>query len=638
MDITHSILSNRESALLTGDYGTYHAQLSRQLRSVRKRVGWTTSSKNTKYVQRPDITAEDIGGNKEFVTLLLLTAERARAHAMQLKAQKATDNSGKGPTGSARSHIISRLNKAAKCANNLTLLLHDRGATKSTDEDVLEAEACVLMLKGEEEFEKQSQGSRDRDAQGSRERWQTCLTHFSAARVIYNALFKSTKNEQFKELIANTIDPSLEYASYRAHGTRKTAVAAVARRYFPADNEQLLGLIEKLDSDALKDPRELAGRTSTENFPTNISWRGREANITDASIGQALATVQSEAAKLKSALADLMQSSNKERGAAYDDILIANQDAADTVRHAIEELEKEGVDEGDTRMQDLRVTSLAINYDLIGWRVGRNRMLIGLDDGLKMEGEKARRPRRPRKDGKEWVEKPEGTGRALARFRERVVLYNGILQSIDSVKELRGAARDQTFLKELEGQLAYFRALKCLNIAYAHSLQSATTNALALLSQAKDLSTNASSTVSSSLSESDVPKLSFTSQQSTSLQSHLQSLVLRFHSLADIQDRLETEAAEANKARTAAPPVIERLAAYPPGGPDVNQMVEYPPKLSPVPVKPLYLDLAWNYIHYPGQGEEVAAAAAPVEEAGEEETEAEEPKPAKRGWFGFGRA
>jgi signal recognition particle subunit SRP68 len=125
--------------------------------------------------------------------------------------------------------------------------------------------------------------------------------------------------------------------------------------------------------------------------------------------------------------------SSKDRANAYDEILIASQDAVDATRRAIEELEKEGVDEGDARMQDLRVTNLAVNYDLISWRVGRNRVLIGADDGLTFPPNPPQKPRRPRKDGKEWTEREEPTGRKLARLRERIALYDAILQSIESV-------------------------------------------------------------------------------------------------------------------------------------------------------------------------------------------------------------
>ena len=170
-------------------------------------------------------------------------------------------------------------------------------------------------------------------------------------------------------------------------------------------------------------------------------------------------------------------------------MLSASFDAADAVRHAIEDLERERVDEGDLRMQNLRVTSLAVNYALVGWRIGRNRALVGEDDGMRFTGAKIRKPRRR---GKGAVKNDEETkvrdvnedndenddneptlrtrskstpseerrGRKLARLRDRIALYDAILQSIDSIKELRGALRDETFVAELDGKRAYFQALK----------------------------------------------------------------------------------------------------------------------------------------------------------------------------------
>ena len=111
-------------------------------------------------------------------------------------------------------------------------------------------------------------------------------------------------------------------------------------------------------------------------------------------------------------------------------------------------------------MQNLRISSLAVNYDLVSWRVGRNRVLIGSDDGMTLPEPKAKRPKRARKDGKEWTDATEPRAKKLARLRERVVLYDASIQSIDSVKELRGAMRDEAFVQELDGKRAYFQALK----------------------------------------------------------------------------------------------------------------------------------------------------------------------------------
>ena len=87
--------------------------------------------------------------------------------------------------------------------------------------------------------------------------------------------------------------------------------------------------------------------------------------------------------------------------------------------------------------------------------------------------------------------------------------------------------------------------------------------------------------------------------------------------------------------RSTLTPMIERLNEYPLEGVDLSNLVTYPPKMEPIPVKPLFLDVAWNYIDYPRESKKAipspsstSSAAAPVAEAKKE---------AKRGWFGFGR-
>jgi len=54
----------------------------------------------------------------------------------------------------------------------------------------------------------------------------------------------------------------------------------------------------------------------------------------------------------------------------------------------------------------------------------------------------------------------ESTGRKLAHLREKAVLYDAILQSLDAIKELPGVAGDASLLEELEAKFGYFSALK----------------------------------------------------------------------------------------------------------------------------------------------------------------------------------
>ncbi|KAL2352516.1 hypothetical protein BJ546DRAFT_987972 [Cryomyces antarcticus] len=653
MDITKFVMSRRDNALLLGDYGSYRSQLSRRLLTVRKRLGRTTTPKNGKYAPKAPLTARDVGRNREFVDLFLLTAERAWAQAMHMKSTHSEDNASKGITGSTRSHIISRLHKASKSAQELVALLKDQDTSGATDADILEARAYAASLSGAEEFEKQFEGQRPNDAPTQDERWQKCLAYYSEARVIYAALMRETKKDLFKEVLASTIDPSIRYAAYQSHLPRTTAVLVIAKRCFPRSDSDLTTAVEKLDPDVLQEEQSASGAagkdSGSENVPNTINWRSRTANIADASIGQALAAVATAEAQLSSFLSsENTDSTSREKAAAYDEVLIASQDAADATRRAIDELEKEGVDEGDARMQDLRVTSLAVNYALIGWRVGRNRVLIGREDGALLEGEVSKKPKRPRKDGKEWVEKEEANGRKLARLRERVVLYDATLQSIDSVKELRGAVRDAAFVEELEGKRAYFQALKCLNIAYSHALLSNHQSALALLARALDLASSSlarsSRATAPSAPQHGPPTLAIYPSQISSLYHRLDSLIARHRALAELHKFQQNSIIADAKNMTTSAPLVQRLHDYPAAGVDLKNLVVWPPKLEPVPVKPIFLDVAWNYIEYPGRATQIVAngdgraeAAEGVEGKKEEEEEKPQPQEKKRGWFGFGR-
>ena len=377
---------------------------------------------------------------------------------MVIKAAHSEDTAGKGITGQTRTHIISRLNKAAKQANELANLL-SQNVTKATNVDWLEARAYAHSLAGAEDFERHASSQRSTDIEAQRQKWSNCLKQYSVARIIYDALFKSTKKEVFKEVLAGTVDPSIRYAAYQAHVPRTVPVASVARKHFPSDDSSLVQAVEALDETAFANENAKAAGADGA-IPNTITWRKRKANIVDASIGQALAAVTSAEDRLRQFISSASNDdTTAEKAAAYDDVLTASQDAVDATRRAIDDHEKEGISESDPRMQDLRVTSLAVNYGLIGWRIGRNRVLIGDDDGAELKDASPKKLKRSQKSGNELVEKQEGNGRKLARLRERVVLYDAILQSIDSVKELPGAA-EISFREELEGKRAYFQALK----------------------------------------------------------------------------------------------------------------------------------------------------------------------------------
>jgi signal recognition particle subunit SRP68 len=118
------------------------------------------------------------------------------------------------------------------------------------------------------------------------------------------------------------------------------------------------------------------------------------------------------------------------------------------------------------------------------------------------------------------------------------------------------------------------------------------------------------------------PKLDVSRTQVGTLESTLRELVAQYRGLATLERLTAKDASPSAGQR----PLVERLHQFAGAQTDLHNLVPYPPQMLPVPVKPLFFDVAWNYIDYPRLG-------------GAEKSEAmeTEKKEGRRGWFGFGR-
>ena len=370
---------------------------------------------------------------------------------MHMKSTYAAGAGSKDITGSTRRHINTRINKASKYAGHLVDLLKSRKGS-TTETNILEARAYFVSLLGAADFEKQS--------------WKKCLQSYSEARFIYSALVKNgnaNTGDLLRDPLSSTIDPSIRYAAYQSKIPRTTSIDSIVLQFVSRGNNEYVAHVLETNPNALDNPTtgSLKGPSGdAENLPKTISWRSRIVNLEDAATAQALAAVAAAEENLSTFLSDHIDSEPRAKAAAYDEVLIPSQDAVDATKTAIDELSTEGIPQSDRRMQALQITRTAVNYALIGWRIGRNRILCGQQDGAVLEDLVPKKPKKPRKDGKEWIGKEGNTGRKLARLRERVVLYDATLQSVEAVKELPGVAADQDFTAELEGKRAYFAALR----------------------------------------------------------------------------------------------------------------------------------------------------------------------------------
>ena len=530
--------------------------------------------------------------------------------------------------GSTKKQIASRLRKAIVYAENLVSVLQDRTTSKASTSTALEAKAYLFMLKGTLDFEKS--------------KWKSCIQNYSLVHMVYSVMGSETRTDIYKDLLSSIVDPSIRYASYQLKTPRTKPVRDIVLENFPAEEKSVRKDLTDNDANAFeKDQESKQMKYGSKHAPTHISWRTRNVKLEDAAISQALGVAQERENTLEEQYTEYTKGDTDAAtiAVAYDDIITARQDAADATKIAIDELAADGVDPSDSRIQSLQITRTAVNYGVIEWRVGRNRVLCGSQDGLTFEPEKHRQSTKLGKDGKPRPAKIESTGRKLARLRERAALYETILQSLDSVKELPGVIADETFVQELDSKRSYFRALKCLAIGRSHAINGHTTNALSLYARASALiDTAANSLPSSPASSSSAPKLNVSSKDISTAQAHLFALVTQYRALSDLQSLSTTSTkSTTNDTKLFKRPFAETLHLNQYHDTvDLSNLVNYPPKLQPIPVKPLFFDLAWNYIQYPGRERDVGVAANGTR-ATDGSANVEEKPAAKKGWFGFGR-
>lgn len=523
-------------------------------------------------------------------------------------------------SGATKRQIMSRFRRAITYASNLVEVVEDQSSSKSTNQDVLEAKAYLYLLKGGLDFE--------------RNRWSSCLRQYGFVRLVYTALATHSQTTTYDDILEGTIDPSIRYAAYQAKLPRTKAVSDIAIENFPTDEAEARKDILEAHGNAFQTSSEkiaLQAEGATD-VPTQIQWRGRMVKLEDASISQALAIADVKQEAIKESFASFTRGSlsAKDLAVAYDDIINARQEAVDATKTVIDELLAEGLDQSDSRVQGLQVIRTAVNYAVIAWRIGRSRLLCGDADGLESNLTGVKRNHKSGKGQSNVSGKEEPTGRKSARLRERVALYDSILQNLEAVKQLPGVIADTVFVKELDSKRSYFRALKCLAIGRSYAINSQVKNALALFARAQGLSSHVQSSTSG---PAGVPQSEITADQAKTLQTHLRALVLQYRALADLENDSKERSGQD---RQYVAPLLERLHLnHYDENVNLKNVVNYPPTLQPIPMKPLFFDLAWDYIRYPWQKEDVPVTHAASEQQSRSAREEETPK--KRGWFGFGR-
>jgi signal recognition particle subunit SRP68 len=174
---------------------------------------------------------------------------------------------------------------------------------------------------------------------------------------------------------------------------------------------------------------------------------------------------------------------------------------------------------------------------------------------------------------------------------------------------------------------------RSLAIARSHSIAGNAINALALTKYALDKAQEALPILRTAQAEHTPLNIIVAGPDAKRLSDLLSGELQVSRALVEMENIQKSD--KRSGANVAPLPLVERLSEYPSEGVDLDNIVVYPPRADAIPVKPLFLDVAWNYINYPSK--HVKQEQKPKNAAPEKGTGAGEAKPQKRGWFGFGR-
>ncbi|KOB63224.1 Signal recognition particle subunit SRP68 [Operophtera brumata] len=473
-----------------------------------------------RHYRRRDVTATHLTANNAENRLLcvpLLQAERAWAHAMQLRQEANTEPRKKF-------HLTSRLRKAHAHAQTLLQLCE------------LEAGAYAAWLHGVLLVELQQ--------------WRAAAESLQRARLI----------EELK--------PSLRYCAYNI-GDESAAGDLVAMRG--------QGLIENLDSLMAQ------AKESRSGVMHEVEWRGRRVTVRPEKVRLFLIALQDYDKSVASAphvqaKIDILEN-----------ILMDCKDAISVIKDEIKNDPKLKA-ASETQTSGINHLLSYLLYLRLVRTIERNNLLV-------QQAEEAQATN-GNIDGKK------------VRPHDLTRLYEIILQNYTELQQLPGFEADAPYQKEIELQMKAYRAFRCYYIAQVLTSLRRFREALAMLERASNYATDS---IKSKLDDKQL------TDKLQVLKKDIESCKFEVHADSVLEDDDDEETSYKERKHKDKKPLVDRLDEYREDSqvltknPNIYKM---PPSMEAIPCKPLFFDLACNFIEFPNLDDKTGAADAKKQGAG----------------------
>ncbi|KAM7356919.1 signal recognition particle 68 [Cochliomyia hominivorax] len=541
IEILHMIKeAQQQHGLRHGDYQRYRGYCTRRIRRLRKALKFPQGDK--RHFKRRDVTLAQLIGKRadeRFIYIPLISAERAWAYAMQLKQESNTEPR-------KRFHLVSKLRKACSYALQLQELCNSEAFDARTK---LECEAYVSWMHGTLHFELQL--------------WKTAGEHLKRAQVVYENLAKALPEDE-QELYrakVNEFTPNLRYCAYNISGGRAGGNMDDLLEF------RAQGVLENLD--------DLVNKTKTERSEglQTIEWRGRKVTVRPEKVRLFLLSTQ----ELDKSLEKISKIESKIE--LIERTLMDCKDAIQAVKDEIKQDPKlRSLTTGQTvpGVQYLLAYLLYIRHSRT---LQRNLCLV---EQAKANFED------PNQKAELNVE-----GRRV-RSQDLTRLYEIILQNVAEMQQTNGMEDDTVFQAEVENLSLTFKAFRCYYIALTLIDMKKWKEAVALYERSSNYANEAlKGKLNSEFNMANELK---------KLISIIDSCKYSAHAYSVLEDDNTDDPIFTSKSQKSSKPLFERLSQYKEDqllhtkNPNVFKMT---PDMEAIPCKPLFFDLALNYVEFP---------------------------------------
>ncbi|KDR24278.1 signal recognition particle subunit SRP68 [Zootermopsis nevadensis] len=543
--------AQQQHGLRHSDYQRYRGYCSRRIRRLRKVLHVTQGDK--RHFKRKDVT-EAMLKDERYLYIPLMIAERAWSYAMQLRQEANTEPR-------KRFHLISRLRKATTNALHLQTLCE---SSKCDARTKLEAQAYVAWIHGSLHFELQM--------------WMPAMENLKKAQMVYEKLALALPEDEqpvYKSRVEE-LAPSLRFCAYNIGDESAIDDLLQMRGHGQGD------LLANLDSLMVQTQRR-------SEILCDVEWRGHAIPVRPERVRGFLLSQQ----QLDTSLARSADTASKIT--LLETLLMDCKDAIAAVRDELKADPNTKARTVGTPLTPLQHLLSYLTHIRLTRTIQRNLLMV----------ESAQAALSDKNEG-------GGEGRRT-RPQDLTRLYEIILQNYGEMQLLTGLEDDLQYQQEIETKIKAYRAFRCFYIAQSLIGFQRWREGMALYQRAEQY-------VKEALEASNA-SVALESKLCTQLQTlqhdmERQLFSAHAHSVLEgegLQDE-ETGSAQVGTKTNyrSKKPLYERLGEYREDSSLVSRtpsVYKLPPEMQPIPCKPLFFDLAFNFVEFPSLEDKIEAAA-----------------------------